>query len=49
MGVVEIRLATFLKRSNFSGNFEQLVDRANIKCPAQELGEVGDIKWHCKS
>ena len=29
MGVVKFRLATFLERSNFSGNFEQRVDRAS--------------------
>ena len=30
MGVVETKVGNFPERSNFSGNFEQLVDRANV-------------------
>ena len=31
MGVVESRLATFLKKRNFSEYFEQLMDRADLQ------------------
>ena len=34
--MVEDEVGTFLKRSNFSRNFEQLMDRAILQCNIKE-------------
>ena len=51
MGVVEIEVGNFLKRSNFPENFEQLVNLwtglppGNPGIPKQTLSEGAGDKW----